>query len=302
MSTPIRKMTKNILITGGSGLVGTKLTTILTERGYSVRHLGRKKKTSGSTPSYNWSPEKDEIDQKAIEWADTIVHLAGAGIAEKKWTSKRKKVLRTSRIKTAELLKNAISNAQNKPQQIISASGISYYGLITTDTILEENSPHGDDFIAQLCIDWEKPIISSGIQNVVLRIGIVLSENGGALTKMTAAPLLSPLGSGQQWMPWIHIDDLCNMFLHAIENQLEGIFNAVSPEHVNNHYFTHKLCKAAGKVFLPIKAPAFVLKIALGDMADLLLEGTRISPEKMKRTGFIFQFEQLDNALKNIYT
>jgi uncharacterized protein len=299
---------KNVLITGGSGLVGTHLTRLLQKKGYSVAHLGRGK--SAAVPGvkqYHWDPQQQTVDDAAIAGADIIVHLAGAGVADEKWTAERKKLIISSREQSAALLANALKRLGKKPEVVVSASAIGWYGMITTDQISEENEPAHPDFFGECCKRWEQsidPVAELGIRLVKLRIGIVLARESGFLLKV-AAPVRwfggSPLGTGKQWIPWIHIDDLCAMFLQAVEQQsMQGVYNAAGPQHNTNKEVTKAIGKAIGRpVFLP-PVPGFVLKLMLGEMAQMIVNGNRISNKKILETGFNYQFKTLDTALENL--
>ena len=293
---------KNILITGGTGLVGTKLTDLLLEKGYDVRHLGRKNTQSSSVKKYHWDIATKTIDEAAIAWANFIIHLAGAPVADKKWSNKRKDTLYSSRVDSTQLLIDTIQNTSNTVQKIVSASGINYYGTITNEKIYTENdTPDKSDFLARLCIDWEKPVLECSIPHVILRVGIVLDAQGGALKKMTMSPLINPLASGKHYMPWIHIEDLCNLFLFSIQDKNSGIYNAVAPEHINNIDFSKELAKAKKRIFLPINVPSFVLKLILGELAEILINGSRVSADKIISKGFKFKHETLKEALNNLF-
>ncbi|MGL5888695.1 MAG: TIGR01777 family oxidoreductase [Bacteroidia bacterium] len=299
---------KNVLITGGSGLVGTHLTQLLLKKGYSVSHLGRgKSQPVAGVKQYSWDPQKQTIDDAAISNADIIVHLAGAGVADEKWTEERKKLIISSRVQSGKLLADTLKRLSKKPEVVVAASAIGWYGMITTDHISEEHEPAHTDFFGECCKHWEQsidPVAQSGIRLVKLRIGIVLARESGFLPKV-AAPVRwlagSPLGTGRQWIPWIHINDLCAMFLQAIEQQsMQGVYNAAGPEHNTNKEVTKAIGKAIGRpVFLPA-VPGFALKLVLGEMAQMIINGNRISNKKILETGFSYQYKTLDAALSNL--
>ncbi len=293
-----------VLITGGSGLVGKRLSEILAKQGCEIGWLSRSKRSIDQIRVFQWDVHAQTIDQKAIEWADGIIHLAGAGVADKRWTEARKKEILESRTLSTRLLKTAIEAANNKPTVFVSASAIGFYGFKTSDAWLTESSPAGNEFLAKVTVDWEKEvqeIEKLGITTSWIRVGIVLSKEGGALVEMTKPPVVAPLGSGKQWMPWIHIDDLCLLFAHALNNNLIGALNGVAPNPTLHHVFMKSLSKAASKVYLPIGVPAFALRIAVGEMAGMLTEGTRVSAKHTLSTGYTFQYPMLEDALNEIY-
>lgn len=293
-----------VLISGGSGLVGTHLSKILLAKGYGVAILGR---TEKSENTYLWNIKTQEIEAGAIENADYIINLAGAGIADKKWTTKRKIEIIESRTKPIQLLFNKITKTNTNLKAFISASAIGYYGAVSNDSIFIEKDKVGNDFLAKICKHWEKEVVKFeeiNCRTVVLRTGIVLTKNGGALEKI-AKPIKmnigSALGSGKQFVPWIHIHDLCNMYIKAIEdNEMSGVFNAVAPEHIRYKDFAKSIAKILNKPFFMPNVPKIVLKTFLGKMAIMLLEGSRISSDKIKNTGFKFEYPTVKNALTDL--
>ncbi|MBW6483507.1 MAG: TIGR01777 family oxidoreductase [Vicingaceae bacterium] len=302
-------MTKKVLITGGTGLVGTALTSLLVEKGYSVTILTRDKNrtslNSNITYSY-WDINKGIIDQDELFSANYIVHLAGAGIADKPWSEKRKKAILDSRVEPIKLIYNRLKNNSHQLNAFISASGVGFYGAVTTNTIFDETAPAADDFLGKTCLQWEQAvdeIANLSIRTVKLRTGIVLAKNGGALPKMMQPfkfGLGVALGTGKQIMPWIHIDDLARLYCAAIENEnFTGAYNAIAGN-VNNKYFSKTLSKAINKPFWLPNVPGFMLKLFLGEMAVILLEGSAASNQKLLQTGFQFQFTDLEEGLKEL--
>lgn len=296
-------MTK-VLIIGGRGMVGQYLGKQLLERKYEVSVLSRSKNTGIVVPAYAYDIAKDEIDIQALAEADYIINLAGANVGEKRWSKKQKQIIYDSRVKQSDFIFQKMAENKLKPKAYLSASAIGYYGLQSSDTIFSETDKAGNDFLAGVCKDWEEKALqfqSSGIRTVIFRIGLVLSNEGGALEPMALPArlgLLSPLGNGKQCIPWIHIQDLCRLFIHAIENNaMKGIYNAVSPQHITNKEFTRTLLNTFNRRMLFPKVPAFFLKIALGERALLLLKGSRVSAQKIMDSGFKFTFEKLDQAL-----
>jgi len=294
---------QHILITGGSGLVGQQITQLLEKKGYEVAWLSR---SAQGKKSFLWNVEKGEIDPKAIEWADAIIHLAGAGVAEKRWTPERKKLILESRTQSTQLLFSAIEKSEKKPSTFISASAVGFYGFNTGTALVDEASRPGSDFLAEVVVDWEnevKKIETLQLRTVLLRIGIVLDSEGGALGEMLKPPVAAPLGSGDQWMSWIHIEDLARMFVFALEKTtLQGIFNAVGPYPATNQQLTKEAASAKGKPYVGIGVPGFDLKLVLGEMAAMVLGGNRVSCQKIQKAGFEFEFPELKGALRDIFS
>lgn len=299
---------KNVLITGGSGLVGTELSALLKEKGYKVAHLTRTKKVNYPYPQFEWDIEKQEMDEEAIRFSDVIIHLAGAGVADKKWTDERKKVIVESRTESAALLYKTISKLKDhKPLHFISASAIGYYGMDTGDKMLDESAEAGNDFLAEVTKKWEASadqFEALKIPTAKIRIGIVLTDKGGALPQLALPIKLfagAPLGSGKQWMSWIHLEDLARLFLHVMENKLTGIYNGVGANPATNKQVTKAVAKALKKPLILPNVPAFAMKLLLGEMAQMVLGGNKVSAKKTLDSGFEFKFEQLDKALEEIY-
>ncbi|EKB48383.1 Epimerase family protein [Cecembia lonarensis LW9] len=295
---------KNILITGGSGLVGKKITQLLERRGYQVAWLSRNPEKY-KQKSFAWDVDKFKLDSEAITWADGIIHLAGEGVADKRWTAKRKKAILESRTQSTALLYASIEKSDKKPEAFISASAVGYYGFNTGEALMEENGAAGTDFLAQVVIAWEdqvKKIAELGVRTVLLRIGIVLDNKGGALVEMLKPPVAAPLGNGKQWMSWIAIDDLARMFFFALENnEVSGIYNAVGPKPATNEELTQKAAKKVGKLYMGMGVPGFALKLVLGEMAQMVLGGNKVSAKKIKDAGFEFRYPSLEEALEKIY-
>ncbi len=289
-----------ILITGGTGLVGSRLTEMLEKQNHEVRILTRSPKKKNE---YHWDITKQTIDNKVFSNIDFIVHLAGAGIADERWSDERKKVIIDSRVESANLLFNKIKTKKIPLKGFISASGSGYYGAVTTPKIFEEGDKPGNDFLGKVCVKWEAAahqFKQLDIPVSILRTGIVLSKTGGALEKMRT-PIIAPLGSGKQYMPWIHIDDLCAMYVKLIQENLEGTYNAVAPEHHTSKSFSKVLAKSISRPFIGINVPSFMLKLVFGDMSKILLEGSRVSSKKIEKQQFTFRFPILSNALKQLF-
>lgn len=297
-------MAKKILITGASGLIGTRLTELLLTNNYEVAHLGRSTKP-GKVPSFIWEIDNRIIDEQAFENVDTIIHLAGASVAEKRWTAKRKKEILDSRIQSTLLLKEALAKNNHSVKTFISASAIGYYGFVD-EKIFDEVSEPGNDFLAQVTKRWEDSVdaISTlGLRVVKIRIGIVMAKEGGAL-KEIVKPIMfglgSPIGSGRQYLSWIHIDDLSAIFLKAISDEkMKGAYNA-TVSWITNESLIQLIAKVLHKPLWMPNVPSFLLKILLGEMASIVLNGSKVSSEKIRKTGFQFQFGSIETALKNL--
>lgn len=300
---------ETILITGGTGIVGTNLIPRALAKGYRVKVLSRSKQTS-TQPNlsyYQWDINKQFIQEGALDEVTVIIHLAGAGIADSKWTDKRKKVLIDSRVDSLNLIFEQLKAKSKKPKKLISTSGIGYYGAYTTDKIYAETDKPGNDFIAEICVKWEaaaSQFLTLGMAVAIPRVGVVLSPKGGALERMktpTKFNIGSPIGSGEQYMPWMHLNDVCEFYIQAIENnQLNGVYNAVADEHITNKMFSKTLANVMGKAHFFPKVPAFVLKALFGEMAAIILKGSRVSNAKLKQAGFTFKFNNLDDALRDV--
>jgi uncharacterized protein (TIGR01777 family) len=293
-----------VLITGGTGLIGSVLQSMLIDAGYEVILLSRNKKDEHS---FLWDIEKNFIDKQAILKSQHLIHLAGAGIADKPWTADRKKEIIDSRVDSTALLVKSFKQNKIELKTVITASAIGYYGFETTEHIYVETDLPAKGFLAETCVAWENAtnefkMISDRL--VQLRIGVVLDKNGGALKKM-AQPVHyyvgAAIGTGKQYMPWIHVKDLCAMILFALQNEkTKGVYNAVSSEHINNETFTKAIGKALHKPILLPHAPAFLIRALFGEMADMVLEGSRVSNQKIVTDGFNFKFNKIDEALVDL--
>jgi len=299
-------MSKKILITGASGLIGSRLTELLLQKGYQISHLGRSKK-SGSVPSFVWDVDKGVLDQQALEGVETIIHLAGAGVADKRWTESRKKEILESRTKSSLLLYNTLANTNHTVKTVVSASAIGYYGFGFGEEVFTEVSQPGNDYLAQVVKEWEESVdkISSlNLRVVKLRIGIVLSDKGGALVEMAKPIRLgigAALGTGKQYLSWIHLDDLCAMFIKAVEDEtLQGAYNAASGDWVTNLELTKRIAKVLKRPLLLPNVPGFIMKIIVGEMAVIVVNGSKVSADKIKSTGFKFSYTNLEEALLSL--
>lgn len=296
-----------VVITGGTGLVGKALTLLLRSRGYEVVVLTRNKEKSNQSSYSYWDVANGIIDKELILSADYLVHLAGEGIADGRWTASRKNTILASRINPLALIYTIIAEHPHQLKAIVSASGVGYYGAITSEKVFTETDEPATDFLGKTCEQWEHAVDmfnQLNIRTVKLRTGIVLAKEGGALPKMLFPfnyGFGSALGSGKQFMPWISLTDLCNMYLFAIENkQLQGAYNAAIEDETNNASFSGAIAKGLNKnIWLP-HVPAFFLTLFLGEMAKLVLEGSRVSNKKIKDAGFVFNNVDLNTTINKL--
>ena len=317
---------ETVMITGGTGLIGKALSSALLKAGYHVIILTRDHRPPSikvndevlppaePVPALRyvgWDLQKGEIDQDALAQADSIIHLAGAGIADKRWTKKRKDEIRNSRVKGGELLSNALKNNPNKVKTIVSASAIGWYGsdpVIPNPRPFTEEFPPSDDFLGKACAAWEdslKPIEALGKRVVRLRTGVVFSKDGGAIPKFLFPlkfGIASILGSGRQVVSWIHIDDLVRLYIHALKDvSLSGSYNAVAPFPVSNKTLILHLAKRKkGNFFIPMYVPAFLIKLLYGELSTEVLKSTTVSDRKIKDAGFVFKYPSITGALEKI--
>lgn len=295
----------NILIGGGSGFVGGFLSAALAAKGHQVNHLSRSARPDAKYPTYQWDVSKGTIDEAAVGRADYLINLAGAGIADARWTKKRKALIIQSRTESTRLLANTLEKTGHRPQLYLSASAIGYYGNSGEQAVDEDSAP-GSGFLSESTQAWEasvKSIAALGVPVFINRTGIVLHPAGGAMQKMVI-PLhffvSTYFGNGQQWYSWIHMDDIVGMYVYAIEQQLTGIYNGVSPHPARNKTIAQQLPKAKGKPALVLPAPEFALKLVLGEMSDTILGSSKVSAEKMLEAGYVFKFPTLKGALEDL--
>jgi uncharacterized protein (TIGR01777 family) len=294
-----------VLISGGSGLVGSALTHALRADGNSVAHFVRTG-NNAAPGDVRWNPSTASVDVPSIEGCDAIVHLSGASISDGRWTSKRKTILRSSRVDSTRILVDSLAHLKKPPHVFVCASAIGYYGN-RGDEVLTESSGHGNDFLALLCRAWEGEAMragAGGIRTVITRFGVILSAHGGALPHMMAPfkfGIGGRLGSGKQWMSWIALEDVVGILRAAITDaQWNGPMNVVSPEPVRNSEFTRVLASVLHRPAI-FPAPALALRLAIGEMADgLLLTSQRVLPEKLTQNGYKFRFNNLEPALHAI--
>ena len=304
-----------VLISGGSGLIGTKLTSYLTERGYEVIILTREqnKTSSSSVVSYSfWDVKKQILDADVLKKADHIIHLAGAGVMVKKWTDEYKKEIVESRTKSSELIIRCLKKMPNHVQSFVSASAIGWYGedrdpLLHKDGFIETD-PADKSFLGETCLLWESSVDrvkELGIRLVKLRTGIVLSNDGGAFNEFKMSlkfGTASILGNGRQVISWVHIDDMCRLYVEAIENKdMHGVYNAVAPMPVTNKQLIIEIAKKLKNTFyIPVHVPEFFLKLLLGKRSTEILKSATVSSKKIKLTRFTFLYPTIDAALNNL--
>jgi uncharacterized protein (TIGR01777 family) len=297
-----------LVIAGASGFIGSMLAQRLSQRGDALLLLSRRPQSTTSGPNAKWlvwEPGKSGSWEEAMDGADGVINLAGEGIAEKRWTEERKEQIRTSRIESTRALVAAIDRAKSKPQFLINASAVGYYGSRGDETLTEESAP-GKDYLAQVCVAWEseaKRAQDHGVRVALLRTGIVLAKGKGALAKMVPPFKFfvgGPLGSGKQWMPWIHIEDEIGLILFLMENaKAQGSFNATSPNPVTMEEF----CRVLGKVLNRpswASVPASALTLLLGEMADMVLAGQRALPKGAEKLGYNFKHSTITEALESL--
>jgi uncharacterized protein (TIGR01777 family) len=305
-----------VLITGGTGLIGTALSELLLQKGYQVIILsrsvpGQQTKDIPGLLYARWDIAPQTIDATAIQKADYIVHLAGAGVAEKRWTSKRKKEIVNSRTQSSGLLLKAITETPNHIKAIISASAIGWYGpdpVRPDPRPFMENDPAAHDFLGETCRQWEQsiePVTQLGKRLVILRTGIVLSTKGGALMefiKPLRFGIAGILGNGKQVISWIHIDDLCRLYLRGIEDEnMLGVYNAVAPSVLSNKTFTLQLARAVKHSFyIALYIPSVILKLVLGQMSVEVLKSATVSATKIKSAGFSFIYPTTEAAINQL--
>lgn len=296
-----------VLITGGTGLIGGYLQKQLLSLNAEVIVLSRTRKKStvkGLTYAF-WNIEQQIIDVEAVCRATHIVHLAGANIADGRWTAQQKQIIIDSRTQTADLIFETLKNNKHQVESIVSASGADCYGLKTTPKVFKETDSFGDDFLAEVCNLWEKSVFkfeTLGIRTIYLRTGVVIAKQDSALQKMAMPIRLgigSALGSGKQIMSYIHIKDLCSMYVKALEDvTMKGAYNAISGNHTNAEV-TKAIARQLKKPLFFPKVPSFVLKLIFGEMAAILLEGSAIDNTKIKNTGFQFEYQHLEDILQD---
>lgn len=300
----INENRKSIMITGGNGLVGRYLTSMLLGEGFKVSHLSRKQEQFGRIRVFRWDPGKQIVAPEAFEGVDYIIHLAGANIGEKRWTKNRKEEIIKSRVDSAHLIYRTFKENRIPLKALISASAIGYYGSVTSEKIFTENDPPADDFLGTTCRLWEEAADTfekSGIRTVKIRTAVVLEKSDSALSKLLTPAgfgVFPRLGTGRQYVPWIHIEDLCRIYLKAIQDEsMNGAYNAVAPQYIRQSEFMKILAQVMNKYFFHLPVPAILLRTALGEMSDVVLKGSRVSSGKIINAGFQFKHDTLQDAL-----
>ena len=282
-------MAETVLISGGTGLLGSNITQFLQRKGYKVTFLSRSKGKKNGIKCYQWDVTAGTIDADAVTKADHIIHLAGASVADKRWTDEYKREILESRTKSTALICRALKENKHKVKSFISASAIGIYGNRGKE-LLDEESEVANDFLAQVCVAWEDEIFkfeALGIRTVAIRIGIVLSDKGGALPQLI--------------LPVKHIEDLSAIFIKALEDKnMQGVYNGVSPTPITNEALTKAIADKISRPVFPINVPGFALKVIVGEFADSLIGGARVSSHKIEKVGFSFAFPDIDKALDNL--
>lgn len=298
---------QTVVIAGGTGLIGRQLSHLLRGAGFEVLHVSRKANLNAEFPTFAWNPMTGSFDATPFERADFIINLAGAGIADKPWTAARKREIIESRTQSAAIIERFLRSRKHHVKAYIAASAIGYYGNRAADEWLDENASAGSGFLTESTLEWEQAtqkIAQLGIRTVAFRIGIVLSTQGGALEKMLISfrfLLGTYFGTGEAVCSWIHIEDMASMFLFAIQNNtLNGIYNANAPNPVTNYALTVAIRHALQRPALLIPVPAFALRLAMGELADVVLNGNRVSAKKIVSAGFQFKFPSINEALLDV--
>jgi uncharacterized protein len=296
-----------ILITGGSGLIGRELTGTLKQLGHEVSWLSRSGGIENGINKFEWDINKGYIDPAALIKVEHIIHLAGSGIMDKRWTTKYKREIISSRVDSSKLIYDKLIKHQVRLKTFTGASAVGYYGQRPIGRPFIETDRHGDDFLASVCKLWEEsyvPFINRGIKTTIIRTAIVLSEKGGALEKLKPifkAGLGSPIGTGQQAFPWIHIKDLAKVYIESVVNPgISGVYNTVTGGTTTNRDFCEGLASAYGKKIIMPAIPEFALKLALGERATALVNGAPINNQKLKDSGISFEFNSLGSALSDV--
>jgi len=292
-----------VLITGSTGMIGTRLKFLLKRNGYTVRELTRKSRKT-SFNRFHWDVSSGYIDNDVLSGVDHIIHLSGASIGDRRWTDKRKQVLRDSRIKSITMLIDLIKEMNQPVKTLISASAIGYYGSRADEKLIEQSVP-GTGFMAKLCVDWEAEAAKAGeynVRTVINRIGLVIAFNKGVFKKFLASfnfGFAAYFGDGTQYFPWIHIDDLCNLIIRELEDhKMNGIYNAVAPEFLTNKELIRKIRKRVLKNAIWLRIPEAAIKLIFGEMGTALTQSTKVSADKLIQHGFSFKYPEFEEAIK----
>lgn len=296
---------QRIVITGATGLIGSHLSPLLELEGYDLVHLTRDRKKGERAKSFVWDPAGSYADSDAFHPGDIIIHMAGANIGSGRWTDKRKDEIIASRVNSAALLFAKTAGAGIIPSAFITASATGYYGAVTRQEIFTESDPPAADFLGETCRRWEEaaqPFVEKGVRVVKIRTSVVLAASGSALTKMkmpAAAGLIVRPGPGNQYFPWIHIDDLCAVYLTAVrDGGMSGAYNATAPDHVTLDGVMKEIARQKHlPVFLP-HIPVWLMRAVLGEMSVMLTTGSRVSSDRLTNSGFTFRYPDIASALR----
>lgn len=296
-----------ILITGADGLIGTRLQELLRQQGHAIHTIGRARPGRKKAGHYTWDIAQQIMDPAALDGVDAIIHLAGAGVADQRWTEARKKEIYDSRIDSTRLLYQTLAQVAHQVQVVVSASAVGYYGDRGAD-ILRENEPAGDSFLARVVADWERGVArveELGIRHVCCRIGIVLAKDGGALPELVKTMPLGVAGyfaKPDLYYPWIHIDDVCGIMIHALETcSMRGSYNTCAPHPVLIKDLMKTIVSVRQSHAILVPVPPLALKVALGEMSDMVLQSQRCSDGKIVQAGYRFRYLEVRSALKTIY-
>lgn len=298
---------KTVLITGGSGFIGIRLSKMLIKKGYKVIWLSRIRDIKAEIPRYRWDYQQGQIDIEAIEQTDIIVHLSGSNLGEGRWTKSKKQEIVDSRVLTSNLLLDTFKSLNKAPEVFISASAVGYYGINTDENIYtEEDIPASNDFLSNTCKEWELAVLKFqqelNVRTVILRTSFVVSKDSDAFKKMILPirfGLGAPIGNGKQYMSWIHLEDLCNLYIKTIEDiSMSGIFNAAAPTFSTNRQFMYSLAKEMNRPFIIPYLPPILIKLFMGESACIILEGSRVSSEKVLNSGYKFQYPTVEEAIR----
>jgi hypothetical protein len=295
----------HVLITGGTGLIGQYLTHLLTRMNYKVRYLSRSPQKSTQVDAYYWDPQKKELDESALDGIGHVIHLAGANLSKRRWSKSRKKLIYNSRVDATQFLIEKIANHKSRPKSFLGMSAVGIYGNSGKQWV-DEHAGQGSGFLPKVCEDWEsktKKASGLGIRTVIYRSGVVLSNEDGMLPKLMD-PLkfgIAPvMGSGKQYLSWVHIEDIARSLIYAIENpNMNGTYNIVAPYPVTQKELMNQLVQKI-HFGIQIPVPALALRIGLGEMANTVLEGQRVSSQKLRLEGFQFKYPQLEEALDDL--
>ncbi len=298
---------KNVIITGGTGLLGMRLSHFLSERGCNITHLSRKENLSALFPAYKWNIDQMQMDERALLHVDAVIHLAGANIADSRWSDARKQELLDSRIKSTELLARKIAECSVKPKAFIACSAVGIYGN-RGEEILTESSSKGEGFMSEICRLWEKSaalIRDQGVRTPVIRVGVVLSTLGGALSKIKMSypfRVGSYFGNGSQFYPWIHIDDICKLFHKALtDDSMKSTYNGTAPSPATNKELAEAISFAKNNKNIIIPVPAYMVRLLMGEMSEVVLNSCRAIPSALMETDFQFNHPDLNLAVKDLF-